>query len=181
MDLTLLHPKIVHIPIALAVLMPLLSLGLILAWWRDWLPKRAWLIAVVFQGLLVVSSYAALQTGEADEEPVEAVVAEQFIDLHEDAAELFMWAAAIALILFVVTAIVKDRRFALALGSLSIVASLVVFGLGYRVGEAGGALVYEHGAASAFTSDGPETGAAQPESDRKGSDRSESRDDNDDD
>jgi uncharacterized membrane protein len=174
MDLTLLHPKIVHIPIALAVLMPLLSLGLLLAWWRNWLPKRAWLIAVIFQGVLVASSYAAMQTGEADEEVVEAVVAERFIDLHEGAAELFMWATAFTLILFVVAGLVKNKRFALTLGSLSLVASMVVLGLGYRVGEAGGALVYEHGAANAHIE-------AQPASDRTAPNGSEERDDDDDD
>ena len=37
-----LHPKIVHLPIALAVLMPLITAGLLIAWWRDMLPRRAW-------------------------------------------------------------------------------------------------------------------------------------------
>jgi uncharacterized membrane protein len=174
MDLTLLHPKIVHLPIALAVIMPFLSLGLVLAWWRDWLPKRAWIIAVILQGVLVASSYVAMETGEADEEVVEAVVAERFIDLHEEAAELFMWATALTLILFVVAGLLKNKRFALTLGSLSFVASVVVLGLGYRVGEAGGALVYEHGAASAHIE-------AQPANDRNAPIDSGFRDDDDDD
>lgn len=149
MDLTLLHPKIVHMPIALAVLMPFLSLGLMLAWWRDWLPRRAWLIAVLLQGVLVASSAAALETGEADEHPVEAVVAEHFIEAHEEAAELFMWATVAALVVFVGAGLIKHERAAQGLGALSVVAAVVVLGLGYRVGEAGGALVYEHGAANA--------------------------------
>lgn len=150
MDLTLMHPKIVHLPIALAVLMPLLSLGLLVAWWRDWLPKKAWLIAAIFQGVLVVSSFAALQTGEADEEAVEAVVAENHIETHEEAAELFTWAAGLALILFGAAAVSRGARTGLGFGALSVAASVVVFGLGYRVGDAGGSLVYDHGAASAF-------------------------------
>ncbi len=151
MNLELLHPKIVHVPIALAVLMPLLSFGVLLAWWRSWLPRRTWIIAAALQGVLVAASFAALQTGEVDEEVVEAVVAEQFLDAHEEAAELFMWIAAIALLFYVGAAAIKNERVARGLGALSVLASLVVFAQGYRVGEAGGALVYEHGAAGAFT------------------------------
>jgi uncharacterized membrane protein len=150
MDLTLLHPKIVHMPIALAVLIPFLSAGVLLAWWRSWLPRRTWLVALSLQGVLVASSFAALQTGEADEEAVEAVVPERFIEAHEEAAEVFMWAAAAALLLFLGASAVRDERLAGGLATASVVAAFVVLGLGYRVGEAGGALVYEHGAASAF-------------------------------
>ena len=42
MDTLPLHPKIVHLPIALAVLMPLITAGLLIAWWRDMLPRRTW-------------------------------------------------------------------------------------------------------------------------------------------
>ena len=62
-----LHPKIVHLPIALAVLMPLLTSGLLLAIWRDWFPRRVWTIAVVGSLLLVGSGVLALRSGEADE------------------------------------------------------------------------------------------------------------------
>ena len=34
MEALFFHPKLVHVPIALAVLMPLLSGSLLLAWWR---------------------------------------------------------------------------------------------------------------------------------------------------
>jgi hypothetical protein len=40
MDALFLHPKVVHIRMALGVLMPLIVGGLLLAWWRDWF-KRA--------------------------------------------------------------------------------------------------------------------------------------------
>jgi len=49
-----LHPKIVHLPIALAALMPLLSILILGGWWRGHLPRRAWLLVAAFQALLVV-------------------------------------------------------------------------------------------------------------------------------
>lgn len=150
MDLTLLHPKLVHVPIALAVLIPLIAGGLALAWWRGWLPKRAWIVAAMLQGLLVVSGFAAMQTGEVDEERVEGVVHERHIDAHEDAAETFVWASAGVLALFVVPLFVRPERLALGLASVALLGSVAVFGLGYQVGASGGDLVYVHGAARAF-------------------------------
>src|SRR6185369_12870473 len=58
-----LHPIVVHLPIALAVLMPVLSAGLLAAWWRGLLPRRTWMIAVLLQGLLLVSGVVSLRTG----------------------------------------------------------------------------------------------------------------------
>lgn len=151
MEQVLFHPKVVHLPIALAMLMPLVSGGLALAWWRGWLPKRAWVIAVVLQGVLVASGLVAMQSGEADEERVERVVAEQLIDAHEEAAEVFIWSSVAVFTLLLGAGVVRKERIALALSAVATIGTLGVLGLGYRVGEAGGSLVYEHGAASAYT------------------------------
>lgn len=61
-----LHPKLVHVPIALAAIMPMLASGLLLAWQQGWLPRRAWTVALLVGGVL-----AALNTGEVDAEEVE--------------------------------------------------------------------------------------------------------------
>lgn len=150
-----LHPKLVHLPIALAALMPIMSLGLLLLWIRGILPRRTWFIALTLQAMLVGSAYLALRTGEADEERVEMVVPEAALEAHEEAAEVFMGGAVVALALFAAAAAVRRERGARVLAGGAVVASLVVLALGYRVGEAGGALVYRHGAAAAFTTAGP--------------------------
>ena len=62
-----LHPKFVHLPIALAVLMPLVMTGVIAAWRRGALPRRARWMAVAVQAVLALSTVAALRSGEADE------------------------------------------------------------------------------------------------------------------
>lgn len=76
---------------ALGVLMPLIAGGLVFAWWRNWLPWRAWLVAVGLQIVLVASGVVALRSGEVEEERVERVVSESLIEAHEEAAEVFVW------------------------------------------------------------------------------------------
>ena len=149
MDALFFHPKLVHVPIALGVLMPLVSGGLLLAWWRAWLPRRGWLVAVALQATLLVSGVMALRSGQAEEERVEDVVAERLIEAHEEAAEVFVWASGGVLALMLLAAALGSRRSAFPLASAATLGAVVVFGLGYRTGEAGGALVYQHGAAQA--------------------------------
>lgn len=153
------HPKVVHLPIALAVLMPLVSGGLLAAWWADVLPRRSWMVAVALQLVLVASSVVALRSGEREEDRVERVVAEKVIEAHEEAAEAFTWAAGAILFLHIAAAAVRRETTARAAAAVAVAGTLVVLFLGYRTGEAGGRLVYEHGAASAYTS-APGTGAA---------------------
>lgn len=152
METLLFHPKIVHLPIALAVLMPLVSAGLLVAWMRNLLPRRAWIVAFALQAVLVGASFLAMRTGEHDEETVEAVVAESAIEAHEEAAELFTWTAAAALLLFAGASLLPSEPLARRSAMAATAASVFVLFLGYRVGDAGGALVYEYGAASAFVS-----------------------------
>ena len=151
MDALLFHPKLVHVPMALGVLMPLIAGGLLLAWWRKWLPRRGWFIAVALQAILLGSGVLALRTGEAEEHRVESVVAERFIEEHEEAAELFVWASGIVLAVMLLAAALGARRSGLPTAAAATLGTLLVLGAGYRTGQAGGDLVYQHGAAQAYT------------------------------
>ncbi|MCA9564628.1 MAG: hypothetical protein KC561_14125 [Myxococcales bacterium] len=150
------HPKVVHIPIALAVIMPLLSGVIVLAWWRNWLPQSAWALAIGLQCILVGSGFVAMNTGEEHEEIVECVVDHGLIHEHEEAAELFVYAAAGLLVPFLAAGLVRKRKVSLPLGLLSTLGTLAILFLGYQTGEAGGSLVYEHGAANAFVHELPD-------------------------
>jgi hypothetical protein len=154
MEALLFHPKVVHIPMALGVLMPLIAGGLLLAWWRNWLPRRAWFLAVGLQAILLGSGVLALRSGEAEEDRVERVVAERFIEAHEDAAEVFVWASGGVLAVMLLAGALRSRRSGLPTAAAATLGTLLVFGLGYRTGQAGGSLVYQHGAAQAYA--GPE-------------------------
>ncbi|MCB9653818.1 MAG: hypothetical protein H6729_06780 [Deltaproteobacteria bacterium] len=152
MDTLFFHPKVVHIPIALGVLMPLLAGGVLLAWWRQWLPARSWVLVVALQGILVGSGIVALQTGEFEEDRVERVVPEQAIEAHEEAAEVFVWASGAVLGLMLLGLAISGSKAGLPTGAVATLGTAVVLGLGYRTGQAGGDLVYRHDAARAYTS-----------------------------
>lgn len=162
MDLPL-HAKLVHLPVALAVLMPVLSAVLWVAIVRSWLPLRTWWLGVAAQALLVASGLAALRSGEADEERVERVVPETAIEQHEEAAQAFVFAGGVVLLLTVLPFVLRGRPkvagYAMAAVTLGTIA---VLALGYRVGGSGGELVYRHGAAAAFAGGGTGDGAVLP-------------------
>lgn len=158
MDALFFHPKVVHIPMALGVLMPLVAGGLALAWWRAWLPARAWFVAVALQAVLLVSGVVALRTGEAEEDRVEPVVSEVLIEAHEEAAETFVGGSAAVLAMMLVAAALGRKRSGPPLAAIATVGTFVVLVLGYRTGQAGGSLVYQHGAAAAYATPGA-TGA----------------------
>lgn len=165
MDTLLFHPKVVHLPIALGMLMPIVAGSLAFAGWRNWLPWRAWLVAVGLQAMLLTSGVIALRSGEAEEERVERFVSERSIEAHEEAAEVFVWASAGVLALMLLAAALKARRSGLPAAAVATLGTLVVLGLGYRTGQAGGSLVYGQGAAQAYTG---ATSATRPTSARPG-------------
>ncbi|RMF19890.1 MAG: hypothetical protein D6760_12585 [Deltaproteobacteria bacterium] len=152
MDALLFHPKLVHLPLGLALVMPLLAIGILLARRACLLPPGSWLIVVLLQALLVAGAYGAMRAGHHEEERVEDLVGEHWIHEHEESAEAFVWGAGIVLV-------VAAAGLVLPAGTLSTAAlvgaaagTLIVTGLAVRAGQSGGELVYERGAAAAYTS-----------------------------
>jgi uncharacterized membrane protein len=146
-----LHPAIVHLPIALAVLTPLVAIAAWGAIRLGLLPARSWAAVVALQLALVLGGWAALETGEKEEERVERVVAERHIEDHEERAEGFETLAAISLL--VMAAGLLPGRVGGAARIAAVIASVAVLAAGIRVGHSGGELVYRHGAAAAYTGD----------------------------
>lgn len=147
-----LHPAIVHVPLVLALLTPLL------AGWAAWATHRgrataaAWRLAAGLQVIVLVAAIAAMRTGEADEEAVEEVVAHELIEEHEHRAQRFTGSALLTALLLIGAAAAHGRgraRLASALGAGGAVVALGSAGLGLSAGHAGGELVYVHGAAAA--------------------------------
>ena len=154
MDQLLFHPKVVHLPMALAVLMPLVTGGLLFAWWRGWFDRRIWFVVLLLQAVLVGSGALAMNTGEREEDRAEQIVGEERIDAHEEAAEIFVWASAGLFLLMTVPLVLREGRARQAVALGAFLGTLIVFGLGYRTGEAGGRLVYAHGAAQVYVANG---------------------------
>lgn len=153
MDQFLFHPKVVHLPIALAVLMPVIASGIALAWWRGWFDRRVWVIVFFLQGALVGSGLLAMNTGESEEDRVEEIVAEKHIEEHEEAAEIFVWASGIVLVLMALPLILSEGQLRQATIVAACIGTVIVLAFGFRAGEAGGRLVYQYGAAQAYVTE----------------------------
>ncbi len=93
---------------------------------------------------------------------------ESAIERHEDLADQFLWMAGGALLVMLIVPFAPVPALARGAAVAAVFATVVVLGAGYRVGHAGGELVYVHGAASAFTgaraaSEPPAAGAVRRE------------------
>ena len=146
-----LHPAIVHFPVVLAFLLPISIAAALWAIRRGARRTRAWAVPLATAVALAASAWAAVETGEAQDERVERVVAEAPLHTHEEMAEAFLAGAAglavIAAIGMFGGLIGKGARVATGLGSLALIVAAA------RVGHSGGELVYRYGAASAYTGD----------------------------
>jgi uncharacterized membrane protein len=143
-----LHPVVVHLPLALAMLAPFAAGLAFVVIRRGWLPSRVWIGVVLLQAVLVGSAWFAIETGEGQEERVERVVRESFIEQHEEAAERFLVAVGVVLVvsaggLLRGSAGSWGRGATVAAGALALAAAV-------SVGHSGGELVYRHGAADAY-------------------------------
>lgn len=143
-----LHPALVHFPIVLALLAPLLAGGFFFAIQTRRLPARAWLAVVGLQLAIVATGWFTAEAGEEEEERVERIVAEDPIEEHEEAAETFLWIAGIAVPIG--AAGLLSGGVGSAARGLALIASLAAAVAVARVGHTGGLLVYEHGAALAY-------------------------------
>jgi uncharacterized membrane protein len=152
-----LHPAVVHLPIAFAVILPLFAVGAIWFIRRGSRPLVAWGLTIGMAAALVASAWVSLQTGEQQEERVEDVVGESSIHQHEEAAEVFIAVSAGVLVLalggLAPGRLGKVSRLVTAAGTVAIL------GAGWKVGHSGGMLVYRDGAASAYANVNGQGGA----------------------
>ena len=143
-----LHPAIVHFPVVLVFLLPISAAVAIWTIRRGSRATRAWLVPLAIAAALSFTSWLSVETGENQDERVERVVQEQALETHEEAAEAFLTASIVVLL---VTAaglirgpIGKVSRIAAGVAGIGLVAG------GAYVGHTGGQLVYKYGAASAY-------------------------------
>jgi len=143
-----LHPALVHFPIVLGLLAPLVAIALLWAIQTGRLPARAWIAVVLLQALIVGAGWITAEAGEEEEERVERVVREEVIEEHEEAAEWFNWIAA-GTAAIAAAGLLPGTLGTVARG-LAVVGALVAALAVVRVGHSGGELVYKHGAALAY-------------------------------
>ncbi len=146
-----LHPAVVHFPIVLVFLLPLMALAFLWAIRRGAAPRQ-WIWVVLAAAALSLSAWAAVETGQDQEERVESAVPEGAIHTHEEAAELFLTLSLIGLVVVGVGLapgkVGKAGRYA------GTGVALLLILAGWRVGASGGELVYTHGAAQPYVTEG---------------------------
>ena len=147
-----LHPAVVHFPIVLAVLLPVGVLGALFAVRRGASLRATWAVPVALALALTGSAWVSMETGEAQEDLVEAVVPETAIHTHEERAERFL---VLSGALFVVLAVgFAGGVVGSSARAVGAVASVLLLVPAAQVGASGGELVYEHGAASVYVTPG---------------------------
>ncbi len=171
-----LHPAMVHLPLGLAFVMPVLAIGFAWALWRDRVQPRSWATIVGLQAVLLGAGLVATNTGEREEDRVEVIVPEAALEQHEASAEQFVWATGGTLLLAALVLVFPRPATARALATATVAGSLVVTACALRVGHAGGQLVYKHNAGAAYSAPGQGsaatfTGAAEPARRRDRDDR----------
>lgn len=144
-----LHPAVVHFPIVLMFLLPLVAIGAVWMIRRGMDPRRTWGVPLVLAAGLAASAFVAVRTGETEEDRVEAVVPEAAIHDHEEAAERFLVLSGV--LLLITGAGLFRGDVGRAARMVTIVGSLGLIAAGVQVGLEGGELVYEHNAGSAYT------------------------------
>lgn len=148
-----LHPAVVHLPMALAVLLPLFAVGALVAIRRGASVRTSWGLLVVMTAMLAGSALVAKETGEDQEDRVEEVVPEAALHGHEEAADRFL---VVVIAVLAVSALgLRRDRLGQAARVVATIGTVGVLAAGWAVGEAGGKLVYQHGAASAYVATGP--------------------------
>jgi uncharacterized membrane protein len=146
-----LHPALVHVPLGLSMLAPLVIAAVMLGRRRCGWPRSTLLLPLAVQAIVVAGAVLAMRSGEADEDRVEGRAPDAAVERHEDLAGAFTWSAGGVLVLLGGGMLLSAGRARTTLLSLAGAGSLVVCGLGIATGQAGGELVYVHGAAGGGT------------------------------
>jgi uncharacterized membrane protein len=149
---TPLHPAIVHLPLGLALLMPAVVLAYAWMLWTGRVRVGSWAVVVLLQALLVGAGLVAMNTGEHEEERVEAVVPEAALERHEERAAQFVWGSAATLAAAVLALVFGGPTTRRVLMAATVAGTVLVAYAAIRTGHAGGELVYVHNAGAAYGS-----------------------------
>ncbi len=149
-----LHAAIVHLPLGLSFVVPLVALGTWIAVRRGRLPRSAFAILAALQLAVAGSGFAAMAAGDREEKRVAAVVAKGIIHDHEERAEAFVWTASAVAALSIALLLVPARLLGAA-AALTVAGTLVASAMALVAGRAGGEIVYRHGGASVYAAKPP--------------------------
>jgi hypothetical protein len=155
-----LHPAVVHVPLGVAMVLPLVAAALTAAVWRGRLPRAVLALVAGLQLVVAGGGLVAMQLGHADERQAALAAPRAAIHEHEEAGEAFVWVS-IGVLVVALASLRVPARAANTLAALTTAGTVVVAALGVNAGARGGELVFHHGAAVHAA---PAPGGAQPAS-----------------
>lgn len=147
-----LHPIIVHLPIGLTILLPII----VLVTWALFIKGHVDKFALVLLPVLYFSisglAYIAMETGEDEEHTVEKVVDEKYIEEHEESAETFFVASLVVAAISLAPLFLTKKAGVKVCFPILLAAHGLLIYLVYLVGHSGGELVYKYKAPNAYSS-----------------------------
>ena len=163
------HPVVVHFPLALAALMPVIFVVLLWAIRTQRLPPRVWTLALFLQVVLVLGAVAALITGDADEERAERTASEARIEEHARAAQVFTGTSVAVLVAALAAGWARRKPGVFtATGAATVFLGVVALGLAIQTGHRGGLLVYGDQASTRALGGAPRASGAPLGTERDG-------------
>ena len=171
-----LHPALVHLPLGISLVVPLLILALLLAQ-RRLQPAVAALVAAL-QLVAFVGALVAQETGEDNEESAERQgVPEAALEAHEELAGSFTVLVGLTTAALAIGAALRQRPGTTPVLAIAGALSLAAAVQGARTGHAGGTLVYQHGAGQQAVTAGLGSAAHSPSADGGGHGEDHAEDD----
>lgn len=144
-----LHPFLAHIPLTLALFMPIILWVSVYLIAKEKVSTKAWWASVAVQVVIVASAYIALSSGEGEEDIVVQFVPKKIIGQHENMAEVFSGLSVILLGVMMVINFVQEKV-AKYFRIIAAVFSIIPLGVGLYAGRLGGQIAYAHGGAEAY-------------------------------
>ena len=163
-----LHPALVHLPLALAFIVPFVALALTWALWKGRVPSRAWIGIVVLQAVLLVSGLVAKNFGEREEDRLKAKIPEAALERHDLTANVFLGASGFTLAAAVLVLVWRRPGALKPLTVVTIAGSVLAAGAAVCAGYTGGELIYVHNAAASYVSGNKALAAVDKDSARDG-------------
>ena len=149
------HPALVHAPLGLMILAPILTLYTLYVIRKRDNPQLLYLTFFLFL-LISIGAFLAVISGEVGEEILEGKISESVIESHEEIAEFFAILSYTLTVLSLFIIFLNDRLRQFALFGLFLLSVALLF-TGIITGKRGGALVYEHNAPRYLMSPAPAT------------------------
>jgi len=151
MDALPTHPMLVHLPLALGALSPILCGAIGYAIGRRGAAETLWAWVVAAHFVLLASSGAAALLGETDARRIQTRIDSEAVQSHEDDGHRLLMACALAFGLALAGLVLPKRRARRAAMAAAFAASLICATLAVVAGHGGAVLVYQHGAAAAWS------------------------------